>query len=231
MAASNNADLYEAVFESRALRYERRPFAFIGRDRPPPYYSNLTVLLPNCASQVISELRDAAHRFNGAVGFKDSFCEFELGGNGFELLFEASWIWRAAEPIASPKGWTKIDKPAELEKWELAWKRSGSPTRTRMFPESMLQSPNVVFLGKMEGGEFVSGCIANVSGDCVGLSNLFSTFPEGAAFEEATAAVAALDPRLPIVGYAAGLRLEAARQAGYERTGGLRILEARNARF
>jgi hypothetical protein len=231
MAASNNADLYEAVFQSWGLRYERRPFAFIGKDRPPPYYSNLTVLSPNCRSRILPELEATAKRFDGAVGFKDSFAEFDAAADGFELLFSASWIWRAPASGSFPSGWSKVERPDDLEKWELAWKRAGSITRARMFRRSMLRFPHVVFLGKVEDGDFACGCVANVSSDCVGLSNLFFNSSEEAAFEEATEAAATLDPRLPIVGYAPETRLEAAVRSGYERTGELSIFAARGPRL
>jgi hypothetical protein len=230
-AASNNADLYEAVFQSWGLRYQRLPFAFIGRDQPPPYYSNLTVLSANCRRQIMSELEALAKRFHGLVCFKDSFCEFELQAYGFELLFTGSWIWRASASDPFPVGWSKIDSPHDLKKWELAWNRSGSHTRERMFRASLLQLPDIVFLGKMQAGGFACGCIANVSSDCIGISNLFSNFCKQAAFVEATSAVASLQPRLPIVGYAAEPRLVAAQLAGFERVGDMRVLTARDARF
>jgi hypothetical protein len=57
MAASNNADLYTAVFCAHGLEFTRKLYGFIGHDRPPPYYSNLSVSLPGHADTVTSELR------------------------------------------------------------------------------------------------------------------------------------------------------------------------------
>lgn len=230
IAASNNADLYEAAFRSWGLRYVRQPFAFVGTDPPPPFYSNLTVLSPRCGGQVMGELQAVAQRFDGSVCFKDSFCEFELPTIGFQLLFNASWIWKPAKSSCCPKGWSRVDSPDELERWELAWKRSGSRTHARMFRDAMLEYPDFAFLGKMEGAEFVCGCIANVSDAAVGISNLFSTCRLRNVFAEATLAVASFAPRLPIVGYARGPQLEAALQAGYETTGGLRVMIAKEFR-
>ncbi|MDQ4086755.1 MAG: hypothetical protein M3177_01875 [Pseudomonadota bacterium] len=231
MAANNNADLYQAVFEAWGLRYRRRPFAFVSMDKPPPYYSHLTVLAPNCTGRVISHLRTAVDCFDGAVSFKDSFCEFELQAEGFDVLFEAAWLWRAAEAAPCPKGWSKVEDPLELAEWEAAWKGAGSPTPARIFRDAMLRSPDILFLAKKEVARFVSGCIANMSSDCVGISNLFSISGEEGAFEEAAAAVASVNPALPIVGYGAGARLDAAGRAGFHTTGRLRILAAQRAHF
>jgi hypothetical protein len=107
----------------------------------------------------------------------------------------------------------------------------GSPTGARMFRDSMLARPEVKFWGKTAGTEIVAGCIANMSDECVGISNLFFAPSEQFDFREATAAVGSLDRHRPIVGYAAGPGLKAARRAGYETIGALRILNADNACF
>jgi hypothetical protein len=114
-AANNNADWYQAMFTCRGLRYERQPFAFVGKDRPPPYHSNLTILSPDRTDEVMSKLRVAAETFDGVVGFKDSFCEFDLQA-GFETLFTASWIWRSAQAASLTDGWFKVEHPLHLER-------------------------------------------------------------------------------------------------------------------
>ena len=231
MAANNNADWYQAMFACRGLRYERKTFAFVGKDQPPPYHSNLTILSPNRTDEILSELRVVAETFQGVVGFKDSFCEFDLQASGFEILFTASWIWRPAQTASPASAWLKVEHPLQLEQWEAAWKQSGSPTDERMFPEALLGSPDISFLGKMEGGEIVAGCAANLSDKCIGISNLFSRSREEDLFQQASAAVASIDPCRPIVGYVAGHSREAACRAGYLTTGNLRIMVAENARF
>lgn len=231
LAARNNADLYEAMFASWSLAYRRSSIAFVGEDLPPPYYSNLTILSPGHEEDIVPELRRAARRFGGAVGFKDSFCEFDLAGNGFQTLFEADWIWRSPEATLPKAGWSIVRGDTGLQGWETAWKRFGSPTEPRMFRDSMLGRPEVTFWGKITGSGFVAGCIANMSSECVGISNLFSAPGEEDAFQEATAAVGSLDRERPIVGYAAGARLEAAQRAGFHTVGGLRVLNADNACF
>ena len=70
--------------------FERVPYAFVGHDRPPPYYSNLTTLDPDHTYAIPQELARFALKFGGVLGLKDSFCLLELEKNGFETLFEAS---------------------------------------------------------------------------------------------------------------------------------------------
>jgi len=231
IAANNNAHLYEAMFDAHGLRHTRLPFAFLGQDAPPPSYSNLTILAPNQQDDCRAEIAKLAQVFAGRVGLKDSFCQMELAANGFTPLFKASWLWREASASADPGNWQTVETPADLLLWEQAWKSSGSPTPQCMFPPQLLCHPDVHFLGEFFDGAFQAGCIANRSADCIGISNVFAATPSAATYPRATAAVAALDPNLPIVGYESGDDLDRALTAGFETTGTLRILVAENARF
>lgn len=230
MAASNNADLYAAVFSANGLEFTRKLHGFIGEDVPPPYYSNLTILLPDHADSVTAELRVLSQRFDGSVCVKDSFCELALENNGFEVLFGASWIWREPRPEAATN-LTRIDTKTGLESWEAAWKRSGSPTPHTMFPAALLERADTVFLGHIVDDAILAGCIATISDDCVGISNVFSVSNSSEVFAQATAAVSSLAPDLPIVGYESGDDLAHALDAGFSPVGDLRILVARKAQF
>ena len=230
MAASNNADLYAAVFSAHGLDFARKPYGFIGQDRAPPFYSNLSVSLPGHADTVTSELRALSEKFDVGIGVKDSFCELALKENGFAVLFEASWIWRAPVGDVDP-GWVQIDSAAGLQSWEAAWKQSGSPTPHRMFPEAILERTDTVLLGQLVDGAILSGCIVTLSDECAGISNVFSISGTSGVFAQAAAAVGGIAPALPIVGYESGADLDHARDAGFSAVGDLRILVARKPRF
>lgn len=231
MAARNNADLYEAVFEAHGLGYERTPYAFIGKDRPPPYYSNLTVLSDGYVDAIEADLRRLSAKFQGAVGLKDSFDQLDLTKYGFETLFSACWIWKEAGAGTAPAHWHVIQSPEELVLWEQAWKAAGSPTEKRLFNQALLARPDIFFLAKKGRETIEAGCIANLSDDCIGLSNVFSTMPFKEIFTEAATALTEIDDSLPIVGYEAGDDLALARRAGFDVTGNLRVLVAKSARF
>jgi hypothetical protein len=228
LAAGNNADLYEMMFRSWRLRYTKCDYAFVGADHPPPYYSNLMVLAEGCQDKVVEELRSLSQSIGDEIGFKDSFSEYDLQDAGFDTLFRASWIWR---PPAghSPSAWSVVENPSELRDWEAAWKSSGSPTDEHMFRDALLEYEAVRFLFKKDGDDILAGCICNLSTDCVGVSNIFAAHETGTTFAEATAAVAGLIPAKAIVGYARGAHLAAARDAGFEVTGDLRVLIAEYA--
>ena len=229
--AGNNADWYEAVFAIHGLKYDRRPYAFVGQDNAPPYHSDLTVLAPDKTALIRSELANLAKRFDGMVGLKDSFSQLDLEQNGFETLFEASWIWRQSNQVDFPKGWGIVGDFNQLTAWEHGWKQNGSPTDHRMFPQAFLDRSDVFFLGHETDGRFAAGCIANLSTDCVGLSNVFAEDHCENRFSEAADAVANIGGNLPVVGYESGPELEYANRAGFQSVGDLRILVAKSATF
>jgi hypothetical protein len=228
LGARNNADWYEAVFEAHGLGYSRLPCAFIALDTPPPYFAALTVLSPDDEADLLRELARAAERFGGVMALKDSFRRLDPEANGFETLFEASWIWRAPQQATMPEGWVVVRRPGDLSLWEDGWKRNGSPTDRRMFPEPLLARDDVFFLGRKVHERFVAGCIANLSDDSVGFSNVFSETSINVVAEAADA-VSAVNGNLPTVGYETGTALDHAILLGFEIVGGLRILVTRNA--
>ncbi|WP_144409446.1 hypothetical protein [Martelella endophytica] len=215
MAAGNNADLYEAVFAAHGLRYERQPYAFIAIDPPPPFYAHLTVLRPGHADAVRERTEQLRQRFDDPIGVKDSFCE--LDATEESVLFSAAWLWRK-KAATMPGGWKRIETEEALGTWETAWR--GAPSDERQFPETMLNDAAIGFFGSWRDGRIVAGCIANISGDCVGLSNVF---PDE-AFADAAGCAAAFAPTLPVVGYERGAALDKATASGFEIVGRLRVL-------
>jgi hypothetical protein len=70
----------------------------------------------------------------------------------------------------------------------------------------------------------VAGAIGYAADGVAGISNVFSTVNPGALpFTSLPAAAARLWPGLPVVGYEDGTALDAARQAGFDAIGDLRI--------
>lgn len=219
-AAANNADLYSAIFDAQGLAYTRSGHAFVARDDPPPYYSDVTILRPDHASDIRQSL--SAKSEADRISFKDSFSEPQLALSGFRILFEASWIWRESAKT-EPSDWSEVTAPSDLRTWEDAWKQNGSPTPHHMFRPGLLDRSDVVFLFKASGDKITAGCIANASAGCVGISNVFGSGPKSPLFREAASAVAARFPASPLTGYESGASLTAAEGAGFTAIGSLRI--------
>jgi hypothetical protein len=173
LAARNNADLYESIFSAHGLTYQRLPFAFVGEDTPPPYFSNLTVLAPGHAREIRTQIGYLARKFAGRLSVKDSVCDLDILENGFRVLFGGSWIGRDAGGETMPDDWQEVGDAAKLVRWETAWKEAGSPTDQPVFEIGTLARADLHFLGREGGGTFLAACIAHESADCLGLSNVF----------------------------------------------------------
>jgi hypothetical protein len=151
---------------------------------------------------------------------KDSFASVDLSGDGFRLLFEAEWIHRKpthgpAKPLLS---WSVVRTSDELLAWAAA--HGGGET----FRPALLDDPAVTILAARDEGDLVAGVIGNRSASVVGLSNLFirETDP-GQIWAEASDAVCAQFPGLPLVGYEDGDSLQLAHHAGFASVGPLRV--------
>jgi hypothetical protein len=229
-AARNNAAWYGAMFRAHGLPDELSPSVWLSRAQPPPYHSNLVVIsdAPNDALTHIRALM--ALPLSPGWTLKDSFYTLELGALGFEVLFEATWIWCEPRPHgASPAmGWTRIKSPAELLAWEEGWLgdagNADAHGRPAQFPPSLLADPGVAFFACHRGQELVAGGIANRAAGVVGLSNVFvaSAEPRAVWAGLIDAALAAF-PGLPLVGYQRGAALDAAMACGFGPIGPLRV--------
>lgn len=217
MAARNNADWYTMMFDVHGLRYQRSDIAFLAIDTPPAYHSWMTTLDPT-ANRALHELI-SQNLGRPGFGLKDSFDCLGLGAHGLTELFSAAWIWAHTVKAASTTGWSRVTSATDLLRWEAAWRDGGSPSTRRQFPAAMLSRPDVVVWGRTAADGFDAGAMANLSSDCVGLSNCFGR----GAFPAAAALCAGLAPELPVVGYELGDDLSAALATGFEATGLLRI--------
>jgi len=93
------------------------------------------------------------------------------------------------------------------------------------FPPGASRPVGVAFFGVERGGDFVAGCIANLSRDSVvGFSNFFASAPDRDRLRAgAVARVARFAPGLPILGYDRGEDLTAMLTLGFRPVGALRI--------
>lgn len=222
-AWGNNADLYEAVFDAHKLRYVRQARSFVALDHPPPYYSDLTFLAGTDVAGALAEVRKLVEREPRVATVKDATCRLDLARFGFRVLFEAYWVCAEAEQISpAGGGWQRIETSMELARWEEAWNSAGSPADRRVFVPDILKNPKTTVFGRLEENGFSAGCIANLSPDSVGVSNLFGE-PVRAVVADAAALAKAFGGGLPVVGYSSGDELAAMLQAGFMEIGPLRV--------
>jgi hypothetical protein len=220
--AGNNADFYGAIFDAQLLTWTRDRSCWMSIEQPPPYYSQLVTLSPENTIEQLARVTDLRWLLTRPWSFKDAFCTLDVSSDGFEILFEAQWIWRDPAKVKRPDGWEKVREPWQLRKWEAAWAGNGSPTLVTIFKEPLLADPYICVMAQIQNGETVGGAIGNFSDDVVGLSNVF-----GASFAAAADAVQSLSGDLPVVGYERGDDLVAAKACGFAEVAPLRVWQTR----
>jgi len=228
ICAYNNVDWYQAIFRSHGLMWAITDGVWSSRDNAPPYYSNAVTLTPSGQAAQIAQLRDLQAVLRGRWSVKDSFDALDLAPLGFEPLFDAEWIWcdPSDAPAPDPGGiaWRPVTTTDQLEPWEGAWRKNGSPTQTPVFVPNLLADPTITLFGGYRGDIVVAGCAGNRSADSVGFSNFFvDDAEEPLAVAGAIAQVARFGAGLPIVGYLASDALARVTTLGFRSVGPLRI--------
>jgi hypothetical protein len=98
-AALNNALWCDTICRAHRLPTSFWADAWVTRSPAPPLYPNLVTLSPeDVDSQMgrVTELRSSLGNRGWAV--KDSFNNLDLVAEGFQPMFDAVWVHRAAPP-------------------------------------------------------------------------------------------------------------------------------------
>jgi hypothetical protein len=238
-AAQNNAFWCDAVCRAHGGQTQTTAQAWLNRRPSPPFYPNLITLEPTPEVAAWAPLLHALTEDAGlaAFGVKDSFARLDLGGHGFEPLFEARWIWIAPERVRPCTGglrWSAVRTADELTAWEDAWWAAGEsvapdpddevPPRPRLFLPALLQHAGVQFLGGWREGRLAAGIALAASHGVVSLYCRL-TAPDAPADTDAqlVAEVARRHAGVPLVGYESGESLERLCAEGFEDIGPLRV--------
>jgi hypothetical protein len=160
---------------------------------------------------------------------KDSFSALDLTRHGFEVLFDARWIFRAPAPEFGAR--QAADEAAGQD--DLVWEPVDATTLagwsamqdTTAFRSSLLSEPGVVILAAESAGRSVAGAVLSHTGAVVGISNVVwtgATSP-AAVWRGLSAQTSVLFPGLTMVGYESGADLMAPLDAGFREIGDLRV--------
>ena len=214
-AVHNNARWCDTMCRAHNGPGEFRDAIWINRQKVPPFYPNAITLTDADAGAQLASIRDLLSAgIPGAWAVKDSYCALDLAPLGFQVLFDAQWIWRSpslplpADTVANVR-WSRIKTAAALTEWETAW-RADSPSGERsIFVPALLEDPAVAVIAAYRDRRIVAGAIANRAAEAVGLSNVFLPQKDSEPFRAGCVAQAALAfPGLPLVGYESGPNLD-----------------------
>ncbi|MDF3066888.1 MAG: hypothetical protein K0R38_2489 [Polyangiaceae bacterium] len=224
LAIESNVHWYDAMCEAHGVPGEHHRAYWVNRRRMPPYMSNLITLTDDDEATQVQAIRGLIAGGAGS-GVKDSFRCLSLAPLGLQVLFHATWIFRApgrpTPPAHTDVRWTVVATPAELQTWERTWRGVSDNEEARpldsVFRPSLLERGDFHFLLGSCDGEPVATAALNRSARAVGLSNVFSATREPAQlFPGCVRAARALVPDLPLVGYERDAHLLAAVESGFE---------------
>ncbi len=228
-AVVDNIEWCDLVCRSLELGTGRSDVLWWCVDEAPPLYPDVITARPDVPLDALFELIEQ----RPTCTVKDSFGALDLTGEGFSVLFDASWIVRApGVPDGVDPAWDVLVSDDDLDEWERAWIAAGGATNS-LRPGCLRGAP-VSFLAERDGGIIVAGVAVHHGAGVMGMSNLFrledaSDVGEHAPADEARAwvfaasAVSWLAPELGVVGYERGAALTSLIAVGFERAGDLRV--------
>jgi hypothetical protein len=221
VAAANNAEWCDLVCGTHGAQTRFDEDAWTSRTRTPPRFPDAVTLVADLS------VPDLLARVDAAVGcsIKDSFASLDLTAYGLRVLFDAQWIVRGATavpPSADRARWEVLHDRAGLAAWERTWRGNDGPPG--VFRPELLDHDAVTVLAARAGEDVVAGAVLNRSSTVVGVSNFFTCDPGGGVGWSGCLALAGrLFPGSTFVGYESGQALGAARAAGFEAVGPLRV--------
>jgi hypothetical protein len=239
LAARNNAIWCDTVCRAQDRPGEFHETLWFTRLGAPRFYPDVVTLAGVEAASVQLEAIAGLIASNREKEWfvKDSFQSLQLNSLGFKPLFDAEWIAMNGAPPGlkdNPPEYrsTVVTGEAGLIAWEQSWagEKANSPADpSRVFKTRLLDDTNVVFVSiQGEGGSIAGGGILNRGAQVIGLSNLFGSKLD-LVWQRLTAMAGEIFPGLPLVGYEQGHQLEAAKLAGFESIGPLRVWRRRAA--
>jgi hypothetical protein len=184
---------------------------------PPAYHSSVKTLEPGVDRDVV--LAAMRHHPDGG-GVADSYGDVDLGGDGYDLLLEATWLHHEGFADAVwPEGWSLVREPQLLAAWTAAHDYAGV-----LVPGALALS-SLRILAKVADGAPVAGAVFHDAGAVAGLSNVWAAGRPVTALDHAEllACAAVLHPGRPVTDYAWGDDLAPMLEAGYEPLGPQRV--------
>jgi hypothetical protein len=185
-------------------------------DSPPPLHSDAVVVEPAVtAERVLKRLGERVR-----CGVKDSFARLDLSGAGMELLFAATWIYRAAAPVderTAAFGWAAVRSARQLAEWT-----AQHDTGDVLLPP-LLRRGHFCILAKLVDDRIVAGAVARLGTGVVDVSNVHAVAGYSVDWAELAGAIGARFPDRPLVGYEHGDALDAALAGGFVAVGDLRV--------
>ncbi|WP_199614586.1 hypothetical protein [Paenibacillus alkalitolerans] len=215
IAVSNNISWCGIVCDSHGIAQTSNKRMWGVLSKAPDFYPDIITSSRQVTNEDIREFFGD----RSISGIKDSFANLDLTALGFQVLFEAEWIFHPpflnVEPVDTL--WCIITTEEQYSIWSAA-----SGLEHVIKPDLLKRDDVKIFMREKDGA--VSGFIASLGANAVGVSNVYSV-ENGTEqlWPEIAKIVSTVFPDLPLVGYEHGDFLEAALTSGWTSIGPLRV--------
>ncbi|WP_276353055.1 hypothetical protein [Cohnella caldifontis] len=217
LAVANNRIWCAIVCDSHGIAHDSNERVWGALSKAPPYYPDAITIHPDVTLRDVEDFMENRE----FASMKDSYANLDLSSRGFNVLFEAEWIYHAPaigmEPAESSWQWHAVASEEDLLPWSVA---NGTETVIR----TDLLRRNDVKIYMREEADGLSGFIASLGGNAIGISNVFSTGRTNESiWTDIVSIVSKQFPGIPMVGYERDDDLAAALASGWTSIGPLRV--------
>ncbi len=180
----------------------------------PRWHSAVKTLVPT--TDPAPALRRMEGHPHGTIA--DSFGLLDLTGQGFDLLFAATWLHHPGVPAAAqPLGWSRVLDADLMDRWNRHHDTEG------VLPSDLWAHPRFTVLARHDGDDLTGGAVLHDAGTVVGLSNTWASTDAPVDPRELLDIAADVHPGRAVVDYARGADLEAMLGAGFEPLGPMHV--------
>lgn len=215
-AVLNNIIWCGIVSKTHGVGHHSKGHAWGLLSEAPPFYPDIITKSKYVTTQEVVDFIGDKH----ISSIKDSFSNLAMEPFGFKVLFDAEWIYHP--PVSDSESvetvWRVITNEEDLSRWNFA---HGSEGIIR--PKLLIRDDVKVFIN--ENQDKISGFIANLGANAVGISNVFSTMEttNENLWADIAKVVSTEFPNIHMVGYEQDGDLTSALTYGWESLGSLRI--------
>ncbi|MBZ0293258.1 MAG: hypothetical protein K8L99_11895 [Anaerolineae bacterium] len=172
--ATNNAAWIDRAVSALGIGGEFTPVLWQNIHDMPPIFPNADTLGGTEAEKMAAIEQLVAARSGKVVAIKDSWAQLDLRGLGFEILFQAQWLYRAAQPLTPTPGDLQIEPVTTAEGLRaFALACNGPDIPVEVYSPKLLNQPDIVWLAGKQDGRVVAGVTAVLADGLNGINNLF----------------------------------------------------------
>jgi hypothetical protein len=220
--AANNAAWIEMAVSALGIGGEFTPVLWQNVHDMPPIFPNADTLGGTVSDKLAAIEQLVAARSEKVVTVKDSWAQLDLTVLGFEILFEAQWLYRDTQSLASSAGELQIE-PITTAKGlrEFALACNGPNIPDDVYSPKLLKNADVIWLAGKQDDRIVAGVTAVRAQGLNGINNVF-----GAADthkQQMIAAAVNAFPGQPACGYEGDGNIAPYLPLGFEIAGDLRV--------